>query len=281
MSTRELSHCAEAVRRLDRDRWLTLLFAHPGDREALAALYAFNQEIARVRDRVSEPMLGAIRLEWWRESLRGSGAGAVRRHPVVEALAVAIAARDLPEEELLALVDAREQDLDGEGFRNLNDLVAYCEATGGGLSRLAARVCGAVSAEVLDAATAVGTGWALTGLLRALAFEAAQRRTVLPGAVLARAGLARGALFRGSFPEPLRPVAADMADRARQAFVAARRARRHIPPRARNGFLLATLASDYLRRLARAGNDPFRAAFERGIVGRRMRVLWAALRARY
>ncbi|RMD88930.1 MAG: squalene/phytoene synthase family protein, partial [Alphaproteobacteria bacterium] len=122
MSARELSHCAEAVRRLDRDRWLTLLFAHPGDREALAALYAFNQEIARVRDRVSEPMLGAIRLEWWRESLRGIAAGTVRRHPVVEALAVAMAERDLPEAELLALVDAREQDLDGEGFRVLDDL---------------------------------------------------------------------------------------------------------------------------------------------------------------
>src|ERR1700731_1564648 len=62
-----LSPVAALVRRHDRDRFQTVLFAPAARREALFALYAFNYEIARVRERVSEPTLGRLRLEWWRE----------------------------------------------------------------------------------------------------------------------------------------------------------------------------------------------------------------------
>src|SRR5271157_5432659 len=64
-----LSPVAALVRRHDRDRFQTVLFAPAARREALFALYAFNYEIARVRESVTEPMIGQIRLEWWRESI--------------------------------------------------------------------------------------------------------------------------------------------------------------------------------------------------------------------
>jgi phytoene synthase len=61
-----LSAVAELVRRHDRDRYMTALFAPAARREALFALYAFNYEIARVREAVTQPTLGQIRLQWWR-----------------------------------------------------------------------------------------------------------------------------------------------------------------------------------------------------------------------
>src|SRR5271157_2668701 len=64
-----LSPVAALVQRHDRDRFQTVLFAPAARREALFALYAFNYEIARVRESVTEPMIGQIRLEWWRESI--------------------------------------------------------------------------------------------------------------------------------------------------------------------------------------------------------------------
>ena len=63
------SEVAALVRRHDRDRFQTALFVPAARRDALFALYAFNYEIARVRESVSEPTLGLIRLEWWRQSL--------------------------------------------------------------------------------------------------------------------------------------------------------------------------------------------------------------------
>src|SRR6266436_4203876 len=82
-----LSPVAALVRRHDRDRFQTVLFAPAARREALFALYAFNYEIARVRERVTEPTLGRIRLEWWRETIVVAfEGGSVRRHIVVEPL---------------------------------------------------------------------------------------------------------------------------------------------------------------------------------------------------
>src|SRR5271155_1201163 len=88
-----LSPVAALVRRHDRDRYQTALFAPAARREALFALYAFNYEIARVRESVTERALGHIRLEWWRETVDAAYGGTpVRQHPVAEALAEVIRA---------------------------------------------------------------------------------------------------------------------------------------------------------------------------------------------
>src|SRR5258706_7401227 len=82
--TDRLSPVAALVRRHDRDRYQTVLFAPAARREALFALYAFNYEIARVRESVTEPMLGQIRLQWWRANIAAASEGSpVRHHPVV------------------------------------------------------------------------------------------------------------------------------------------------------------------------------------------------------
>src|SRR5947207_3878482 len=89
--TERLSPVAALVRRHDRDRFQTALFAPARQREALFALYAFNYEIARVREAVSEPTLGHIRLQWWREVVSAAFSGeAPRHHVVAEPLTAAI-----------------------------------------------------------------------------------------------------------------------------------------------------------------------------------------------
>ena len=66
---------AASVRSADPDRYFSALFAPAGSRPFLFALYAFNAEVARVAETVREPMLGAIRLEWWRETAEGGEQG--------------------------------------------------------------------------------------------------------------------------------------------------------------------------------------------------------------
>src|SRR5207249_10503855 len=103
--TERLSPVAALVRRHDRDRFQTALFAPAARREALFALYAFNYEIARVRERVSEPTLGRIRLEWWRENIAAAyQGGAVRHHPVAESLAATIREYALTREDRKSVV---------------------------------------------------------------------------------------------------------------------------------------------------------------------------------
>lgn len=121
-----MSEVEGIVRGRDRDRYLSCLFAPDDRRPHLLALYAFNAEILRVRDTVSEPNLGMIRLQWWRDTIAAIYAGkGAPGHPVAEALALAIAAGGLPQQALIDLVTAHEFDLFHDRMPGLTELEAY------------------------------------------------------------------------------------------------------------------------------------------------------------
>ncbi|MCU0893393.1 MAG: squalene/phytoene synthase family protein [Rhodospirillales bacterium] len=277
----QLSYCAEQVRRFDNDRFLCTLFAPPAEREALSALYAFNLEIARVRESVREPMLGRIRLQWWRDAIEGICSGVPQREPVAEALAAAIDRFGLGREHFDRLIEAREFDLADRPPATLDDLVRYAEGTGAPLVKLSAEVLGARGAAPMAAAEDLGAAWALTGLIRAVPFHARARRLYLPAALSRRAGLDVLAMFeRGSTPGVPAVIEA-VAGQARERLTAARAARRDVPARALPAFMPATLAALYLKRIAAAGYDPFDARVQAGGAGRLLALAVSRLRKRY
>src|SRR5215218_8756943 len=114
-------HCEELVREGDKDRFLATLFAPQKYRRALHALYAFNLEIAKVRETAHEPMPGEIRLQWWRDVLGGAGRGEVSAHPVASALRETIVRYSLPPKMLEDLIDARTFDLYDDPMASLAD----------------------------------------------------------------------------------------------------------------------------------------------------------------
>src|SRR5271166_6483085 len=115
---------AALVRRHDPDRFLTALFAPPEKRDALLTLYAFNHELARAREVVSEPPLALIRLQWWREVVEGAD----RRHEVAEPQRVAIQAGDLDRGDLLSLIAMRARPRRNRGSRPCRPGAAICSA---------------------------------------------------------------------------------------------------------------------------------------------------------
>ena len=137
------SPLAELVRQHDRDRYQTALFAPADRREALFALYAFNYEIARVREIVTQPMLGQIRLQWWREAVDAAYEGApARPHEVAEPLAAVIRGHALTRTHFDRMIDTREHDLADEPPATLAALENYAEGTAATLLSLALEVLG-------------------------------------------------------------------------------------------------------------------------------------------
>ncbi|HEX7006379.1 MAG TPA: phytoene/squalene synthase family protein [Alphaproteobacteria bacterium] len=274
------SACAELVRRYDHDRYLTALFAPADRREALFALYAFNHEIAKTRETVSEPLLGRIRLQWWREAVADIYAGRTRRHEVVEPLARAVDAYDLPRMPFDRLIDARELDLADAPPATLEALDAYAEATGGGVVELALHALGAADPAALTAGREVGIAWALTGLARAVPFHARARRQYLPEAVMAAARADSRDLFALRPTAPLAEAVRSIADAARRHLAAAR-AVPGVPKGALPALLPATLAGLYLERLERIGHDVVRRPVDIVVPRRHLSLIRAAWRGRF
>lgn len=136
------------------DRWLSSRFvADASARADLIALYALDHELTRIPHVVSDPLMGEIRMTWWREGLEEIAEGRpVRPHPVLKA----IAGGALPAVALAALAEARLGDLDGE--KSGEALIRHIDATEGLVMALAARRLSAEATadQVTQAARAVG-----------------------------------------------------------------------------------------------------------------------------
>jgi phytoene synthase len=153
------------VRRTDPDRWLASRFiVEPAAREDVIAIYALNVELSRIAGAVRDPLMGEIRLTWWREALEEVFAGEPpRRHPVMEALAGAIARRSLAAAPFETMIEARFSDLEDAPFADLAAIESYLDGAAGAPMALACAVLGARDAA---AAPPAARAWGLAGLAR-------------------------------------------------------------------------------------------------------------------
>jgi len=263
------------LRRTDEDRYFATLFAPAETRSALFTLYAFHHEVARVAESVREPMMHAIRLQWWREAVEGAREGKPRQHQTVTALAELFAQHDLPTALFEAIVDAREDDAAHIAFDNLEALEAYADATAGNLMRLAARVLGEPQD---DLARETGVAQALAGILRAIPFHAARGKVYLPNDLLAAAGTSRDEILQTHSGKKLAPVIARIADAARTHLAKTRALPK--PGNALPAFLPASTTLLYLKRVTAAGFDAFKTTIEVPLYRRQFAMLQASWRGR-
>jgi len=267
-----IAYCAVNVRQYDPDRFFASLFAGAEGHRALVPLYAFNLEIARIRETVSEPMLGQIRLQWWREAIDEIYAGAPRNHPVAVALGAVIARHNPTRSRFEGVIDGREFDLEGRPPDTLEDLAAYVSATSGELTCLALELLGTRDEDSMAIGHHAGVAWALTGLLRAIPFHAAQGRSYLPE-------ISGQQMQQSPKSEPVRAAAERMAAAALDADAVFRRSVSRLARQSRPAVLHNVLARPTLRRLQKAGFDPF-SSRPLTPAGRRMRVAWSGLTGR-
>jgi phytoene synthase len=271
--------CEALLRQGDPDRWLASLFIPADRRPSIHALYAFNLEIARVREAVSEPMLGEIRLQWWRDALARPDEGGVQANPVAGALFSAITRFDLPEEPLLELIDARAFDLYDDPMETVAALDAYVRATSSNLLRLAAMILDPEEPAIgLGASEHGGAAYALTGLLRAFPWTSARGQLYVPLDILAAHGADRADIAVGRTTPAILQALAALRARSRKAFDIFHVRIEGLPDQCRAGFLPVSLCESYLRQMEKPGYDPF-ATVVAAPQWRRQWTLWRAAKA--
>ena len=245
MDTTLATRLGQMVRAADPDRYFSSLFAPAPHRPYLHALYAFNHEVAHVAESVREPMLGAIRLEWWRETAEGAAKGAARNHDVARGLAALFEARGLQLADFEAIIAARAFDSSSEHFADFAGLESYLDATGGGVMRLAAQILGGDPAITREAALAYG----LAGLLRSRPFHSRRHKLYLPLDLLSALHLTADEFFVLENDPRIAAAMRQAVLRARDHFLAARHGPR--PRAALPAILPAALVPVYLKRLGR------------------------------
>jgi phytoene synthase len=268
------AHCEALVRAADRDRYLATLFAPADRRDALFALYAFDAEIARVRDLAREPLAGEIRRQWWREVLAGERPGEAAASPIAAALLQTVARHDLPPAALVALIEARGFDLDEAPMPTFSALASYADAVRGTILRLAARILGATPDELDGAANPAAVAQIHLQVLAAMGRDVAGAHRFMPTEALDRHGARRENLLNRQATPPVAMAFAEMTMRARELLALASGALRHAGKAVLPAFLPLATVRPLLDRLERAG--PFRPAELSGL--RRQWLIWRAAR---
>ncbi len=265
---------ANTVRSADRDRYVADLFAPERLRKHLFAVHAFNAEVARIREVVSDPMLGEIRLQWWRDTITNGTGG----HPVATALNATIAKYTLPKDAFMRLIDARIFDLYDDPMPSLNDLEGYAGDTSSSLIQLAAIIlAGGQDPGTAEAAGHAGVAYSLAGIMRALPIHARRGQLFLPMGMVGTRSLDTRALFAGKTTPELRILLADLRTIARQHLVEAERDIADLAPPVNAAFLPLALIRPYLERMDRPDYDPFSGGVELP-AWRRQWIIWRAAR---
>jgi 15-cis-phytoene synthase len=266
--------CIDLVRAHDFARYASTLFAPVAQRRALVALYAFNIEISRVREQISQPLPGEIRLQWWTDMLAGAGHGGVEGNPVAAELLLAIRNHRLPVERLSRLIDEHQFDLYNDPMPTMAALEGYINDTSSALFSLAAGVAGWQSDDIEHLARHAGLAQGIAQVIAALPLDASRRQLFVPLQLLESHGSTMEEVFAGRETPKLRAALDQLIAEAKEHLRTALALLAGAPPEARPVFLPLALVARDLERMSRADNDPFAPH-----VASRFRTLWTLWRA--
>lgn len=238
----------DAVRAADHDRYVSALYAPADRRDALFSLYAFNAEIAGVRDRIHEPLPGEVRLQWWRDVIAAEGE--VTGNPLADALKAAISVHRLPKPAFDNMLEARIFDLYDDPMPSRTDLEGYCGETAAALIQLAAMVLDPLEApRFAELAGRAGCAQAMTGLLLLLPLHRKRGQCFVPMDVLAAAGSSPEEFVKGDGGPGAQRAVAAMIALAREHLAAFKQGAQALPASLRPAFLPLALSRAYLDRM--------------------------------
>ena len=269
--------CLAMLRDTDRDRYLACLLSPEDKRGALATLYAFNAELARIRDVVREPLPGEIRLQWWRDLLEGGAEGDAGGNPLAAGLLDTVERYRLPRQTLVAMTEARIFDLYDDALPDRNALEGYSGETASALIQLASLVLAPeLASQSTDAAGHAGVAQSIAGLLMLLPIHNHRRQIYVPLDILSATGLDRDSFLAGEDKERISAAIEAFAGLGIEHLEKARRAG-PIPAPLFPAFLPASLSEPVLKRARKLGADAFAGGLQQPQWRRQIRMMKAVL----
>jgi phytoene synthase len=266
--------CAQLVRTHDFARYASTLFVPSVPRRALLAIYAFNVEISRVREQVSQPLPGEMRLQWWTDMLAGAGRGGVEGNPVAAELKLAIGNFRLPVERLSRLIDEHQFDLYNDPMPTMAALESYINDTSSALFALGAGIVGEPTGETEHLARHAGLAQGMAQVLATLPHDASRRQLFVPLQLLESHGSSMEEVFAGRQTPGLRAALDQLLGDMRRHLKTSYGLLANVPPEVRPVFLPLALVRRDFKRMSRADNDPFMPQ-----ATSRFRTLWTLWRA--
>jgi 15-cis-phytoene synthase len=172
----------------------------PVRRQAITALYAYCREVDDAVDECADTSVAAMKLGWWRSEVAALYAGRPT-HPVTRALAAVLPRFNLPQEQLLEIIDGMEMDLRQLRYADFKTLHLYCYRVASVVGLLAAEIFGYGDRRTLKYAHDLGIAFQLTNIIRDVGEDARRGRIYLPADELAQFGVTEADILQSRSTE--------------------------------------------------------------------------------
>ena len=256
-----LSPCMEELQSADRTHYLACLYLPSSIREDVAALWAFDAQVANIPLLVSEPLPGEIRIQWWRDVIVGKGDpnGA----PIASALLLAIEKHKLPIDNFLTYLDARTSDLYQDAMPDMDSLEGYLGATHSLIFQMAAQCCGAKPrTELADTSGHAGVAYGLTRMLANIGSYHNRQQMLVPLAVAKSFGLNREKWLFDELGTSHLDLMYFMTNHASEHLIKALAAIEGLSKPERQAFRPLALTPTYAKKIRAMGLEPFKKPIE-------------------
>jgi len=210
-------YCQQKTVQSGSSFYYSFLFLPPERRRAITALYAFCREVDDTVDETSDQSVARIKLAWWRTEVSAMYKGSPT-HPVTQALQPHLAAYDLQEQHLQAIIDGMEMDLDQSRYLDYAGLRKYCWHVAGVVGILSASIFGASNPQTLQYAEKLGLAFQLTNIIRDVGDDARKGRIYLPVSELQQFNVTAADILNFRHSDKFEALMKFQAERARAVY---------------------------------------------------------------
>ncbi|MBA3996496.1 MAG: squalene synthase HpnD [Candidatus Accumulibacter sp.] len=246
-------YCQQKAAQSGSSFYYSFLFLPPNRRRAITALYAFCREVDDVVDECHDPQIATTKLVWWRQEVARLYAG-TPEHPVTRALLPTLAEFNLPQEQLLEIIDGMEMDLRQSRYLDFKALSLYCYRVASVVGLLAAEIFGYEDRRTQKYAHDLGMAFQLTNIIRDVGEDARMGRIYLPIDELQRFGVPAADILNARYSDNFRQLMEFQIERAEQYY---RQAMDELPPADRKaqrpGLVMAAIYRTLLDEIKRDG----------------------------
>ncbi|WP_027475640.1 presqualene diphosphate synthase HpnD [Curvibacter gracilis] len=197
--------------------YYAFLFLPKPRRAAITAFYAFCREVDDVVDEVSDPGVAMTKLAWWQNEVRQAFAGQAS-HPVMQALMPHVPVYGLRQEQLQAVIQGCQMDLEQTRYLDYPGLQRYCHLVAGVVGEVSARIFGQTEERTTEYAHTLGLAFQLTNIIRDVGEDAMRGRIYLPVNELQRFDVKAHEVLQRVYSERFTALMKFQAERAHQLY---------------------------------------------------------------
>lgn len=256
-------YCLDLVRQNDYENFLCTLLLPSQSRTSAFAIRAFNTEVAKVQDQVTEPHLGQMRMKFWEETVDKIYVSDPPSHPVAVELHRATKRHKLSKRYLKRLITVRAARLTSTAFPDLEAVEHYAEHSVSSVYYLLLEASGVENIHADHAASHLGKAYGIVNVIRSVLYDAQRQIVALPQDVLLQHNVSHETVLRYNCTADLRDAVFDIAARAKQHLDKARSLSNNIPKTVYPLFLPAVTIDSYLEKLRLNGFDVFNSTLQK------------------